>query len=56
MLRISLPYVIQLSDELEKLSNLPDQDVPRWPTLMSILGASWAEPVNDFETVTIAIY
>ena len=42
MLRISLPYVIQLNNELEKLSSLPDEDVPQWPTLMSIIGASAA--------------
>ena len=40
MLPISLPYVMHVRDQLEQLSTLPDVQVPRWPTVMSLLGAS----------------
>ena len=42
MLHISLPYVIQTIDQLERLSQLPDKDVQRWPTAMILFNAAWS--------------
>ena len=42
MLPISLPYVIQLSDQLERLTELPEEDVDRWPAVLPLFIASGA--------------
>ena len=39
MLRILLPYVMHVHDQLEQLSTLPDEETARWPTVTSIMGA-----------------
>ena len=40
MLQISLPYVIQISEQLERLSRLPDEKVTLYPTVLTLFGAS----------------
>ena len=42
MLRISIPYVVQICEKLERLSQLPAEEVPQWPTTLSFMAASYA--------------